>query len=201
MEKSMSAFTVHTTATAPAAARPLLESARSKLGFVPNLYGGLAESPATLAAYFQLSDLLAESAFTPAEQQVLALAISATNGCGYCMAAHSTIARHVVKLDSATVDALREQRQVPDARLEALRRFTAAVVRERGWVHGQPLEDFLGAGYSRQHVLEVILAVAMKTLSNYANHVLGTPVDEQFAPEAWQIDGEQGRAAGGRGHG
>jgi uncharacterized peroxidase-related enzyme len=181
----MTDFSIHTVETAPEAARPLLQGARSKLGFVPNLYASLAESPAALSAYLMLSDLFGETSFTPTEQQVVALAVSAENGCGYCMAAHSTIARHMVQVPSAIVDALRDGRALNDARLEALRSFAKAVVRDRGEVRGKPLEAFLAAGFSRQQSIEVVLGVAMKTLSNYGNHLFETPIDAAFEAETW----------------
>jgi uncharacterized peroxidase-related enzyme len=182
----MTKFTIHTVETAPEAARALLQGARNKLGFVPNLYASLAESPAALRAYLTLGDLLGETSFTPTEQQVLALAVSAENQCGYCMAAHSTIARHMVQVPGAIVDALREGRVLDDVRLETLRRFAKAVVRERGEVHGRPLEAFLAAGFSHQQAIEVVLGVAMKTLSNYVNHLFDTPVDTAFKAESWR---------------
>lgn len=185
----MTEFTFHSTESAPEAARPLLRGAQAKLGFVPNLYAGLAEAPAALQGYFQLSDRLAETSLTPVEQQVVALAVSAANGCTYCMAAHSTIARKMVGAPDEVVDALRSGRPIADPKLQALRVFAEAVVRERGHVQGAPLASFLAAGYQRQQVLEVLLGVAMKTLSNYANHVLDTPVDAAFRSESWPSAG------------
>lgn len=181
----MSDFTIHTLASAPEAARPLLQGASNKLGFVPNLYAALAESPAALSAYLLLADLLGETSLTPTEQQVLALAVSTENGCGYCVAAHSTIARHMVQVPGDIVDALRTGQAIPDDRLEALRRYAAATVRHRGEVHGKELDAFLAAGFSRQQAIEVVLGVAMKTLSNYANHLFDTPVDAAFKAETW----------------
>lgn len=181
----MSEFKIHDTQSAPEEARSLLQGASEKLGFVPNLYGLLAEAPKALEAYFTLSDLFGETSLTPVEQQVVLLAVSVENECRFCVAAHSTIARHMVKVDSAAVDALRDQRRIDDPRLEALRRFTTAVTRERGAVRGAELDAFLQSGYTRQQVIEVVLGVTMKTLSNYSNHVFDTPVDDAFAGEAW----------------
>jgi uncharacterized peroxidase-related enzyme len=181
----MSEFKIHDTQSAPEDARSLLQGASERLGFVPNLYGLLAEAPKVLEAYFTLSDLFGETSLTPFEQQVVLLAVSVENECRFCVAAHSTIARHMVKVDSAAVDALRDQRRIDDPRLEALRRFTTAVTRERGAVRGAELDAFLQSGYTRQQVIEVVLGVTMKTLSNYSNHVFDTPVDDAFASEAW----------------
>ena len=185
----MPTFTLHTAASAPDEARPLLERSAKTLGFVPNLYAGLAESPAALGAYFDLSAALAKTQLTPVEQQVVLLTASAENGCSYCMAAHSAIARNMVKMDAALLEALRRQQPLPDPKLDALARFTRQMVEQRGWLDAATVQAFLDAGYSRAHVLDVLVGVTMKTLSNYANHLLHTPVDDAFAAERWQPEG------------
>lgn len=182
----MTQFTTHTLESAPAAARPLLEAAKAKLGFIPNLYGNLAEAPATLQAYFDLSAQFDKTSFTPVERQVVLLAISTQNNCEFCVAAHSVIARQMVKVPDAVVDALRASTPLPDARLEALAVFARSVVRERGFVSSATLEAFLKAGFTHRQVLEVVLGVAMKTLSNYANHLTHTKTNREFAGEAWK---------------
>lgn len=181
----MSQFTLHTPETAPASARPLLEGAKAKLGFVPNLYAHLAEAPAALEAYFQLSAQFDKTSLNPIERQVVLLAASVENGCEFCVAAHSIAARKMAKAPDAVVDALRARQALPDARLQALASFTRAVINERGWVAEAPLAAFLAAGYSRQQSLEVVLGVAMKTLSNYANHLTGTETNPELNAEAW----------------
>jgi len=181
----MSQFNIHSIEQAPVAARSLLEGAQQKFGFIPNLLGSFAESPATLQAYLELGALMGKTALTPVEQQVVLLAASAENHCTYCVAAHSVIAKQMVKADAAIVDALRELQPLPERKLEALAVFTRAVVKQRGHVDAKVLDDFIGAGYSLAQVLDVVLGVAMKTLSNYANHIMHTPLDVQFQAEAW----------------
>ncbi|MGR8978711.1 MAG: carboxymuconolactone decarboxylase family protein [Gammaproteobacteria bacterium] len=182
----MSRFNIHSIPTAPAAARPLLEGSLKKYGFVPNLHGGLAESPAALQAYIEVTALFDKTSLSPTERQVVLLAVSAENHCAYCMAAHTMIAKHRVKAEPAIVDALREGQPLPDRKLEALAAFTRAVVKQRGLVGGEALDNFITAGYSRAQVLEVVLGVTMKTLSNYTNHIIDTPLDTAFQAEAWE---------------
>lgn len=140
-----------------------------------------------MQTYLYLGNILNKTSLTPVEQQVVLLAASAENHCTYCVAAHSLIAKHMVKADVAIVDALRQQQTLPDKKLNALATFTRAVVKQRGMVQGKPLDDFITAGYSSVQVLEVILGVTMKTLSNYANHIMDTPLDTAFQAEAWDI--------------
>jgi uncharacterized peroxidase-related enzyme len=179
-------FVVHTPETASPEAREALTTAQRAFGFIPNLLGVMAEAPIALKAYMDLTALLGKASLTAVEQQVMMLAASYENACGYCMAAHSTIAG-TIAMPEAVLTALRSGSNLPDPKLEALRSFVVDVVRSRGRVSDQRIEEFLHAGYRRQNVLEVVFAVAMKTLSNYTNHMTETPVDAQFKPQAWGI--------------
>ncbi len=181
----MSQFNIYSIQKAPLAAQPLLEGAQQKFGFVPNLLGGFAESPTVLQAYLDIGALFDRTSLTPVEQQVVLLAASVENHCIYCVAVHSMLAKHKAKADAAIVNALREQQPLPDKKLDALATFTRAVVKQRGRGVGKALDNFIGAGYSRAQVLEVVLGVTMKTLSNYANHIIHAPLDSQFQTEAW----------------
>jgi AhpD family alkylhydroperoxidase len=177
-------FVVHTPESASPEAREALKSAQKAYGFVPNLLGVMAEAPIALKAYMDLTDLLGEASLNAVEQQGTMLAASYENACAYCMAAHSTVAR-MSAMPEPILTALRSGGNLPDPKLEALRSFVVDVVRSRGRVSDKRIEEFLSAEYSRQNVLEVVFAVAMKTLSNYVNHMAETPVDTQFMPQIW----------------
>ena len=115
---------------------------------------------------------------------------SVENGCEFCVAAHSIIAKKMVNVPTEIVDALRAGRAPLDTKLAALAEFTLAVVRERGWVaESASFDRFLSAGYSSTQALEVVLGVTQKILSNYANHLLKTPLNPQFQSEAWTKNG------------
>ncbi|MGZ8924014.1 MAG: carboxymuconolactone decarboxylase family protein [Methylosarcina sp.] len=85
----MSPFIIHSISSAPAASQPLLEGSLKKYSFVPNLHGGLAESPAALQAYIELTALFDKTLLSPVERQVVLLVASIENHCTYCVAAHS----------------------------------------------------------------------------------------------------------------
>lgn len=177
-------YRIHDLDTAPAAAKDILAGARKAFGFVPNLLGMMAEAPALAKAYTTLSRIFEESSFSAAERQVVLLTVSYENGCEYCVAAHSVIAG-MQKIPEPVVSAIRGGKPIADTKLEALRRFTAAVVRSRGWPDEGDTNAFFAAGYGSQQVLEVVLGVGLKTLSNYANHVAETPLDAAFAGAQW----------------
>ncbi|MBI1194914.1 MAG: carboxymuconolactone decarboxylase family protein [Gammaproteobacteria bacterium] len=182
----MSTFTIFSSDNAPVQSQPLLRSVQNKYGFVPNLFGSLAISPAALEAYINLGEMLETSSLDAVEQQIVLIATSVENGCEYCVAAHSLVAKQMVKVSPVVVDALRGRTLIPDAKLQALAAFTRAVVANRGEVDKASLEAFFAAGYGNQQVLEVILGVTMKTLSNYANNLMNTLLDDPFKPETWE---------------
>lgn len=177
---------LQTTDSAHPDARPLLEQAQATLGFVPNMYGGMANSPGLLATYLEgYNRFRQESGFTMAEQEVVFLTISRHNSCGYCLAAHSMIADAVSKVPPEVTAAIRQDRPIPDPRMAELNRFTRVILTSQGLPSSRDVQAFLAAGYSERHVLEIILAIAVKTLSNYSNHLFHTPVDPAFAGHEW----------------
>ena len=176
----MTQFTVHSQATAPEAAQARLAEVKKAWGFIPTLHGTLAESPIALEAYDTLFGLVAKSSITPAEQQAAYLAINVLHECEYCTAGHTYLAR-AAKLDEGAIQALRDGLPIADARLQALRSFAERVVRERGFVGDAAVDAFLGAGFTRENVLEVVTIVATKTISNYVNHITHTPKESFMA--------------------
>jgi uncharacterized peroxidase-related enzyme len=177
-------FDVYTIENAPEQSRATLEGVKQAYGFVPKLFGVFAESPAAAQAYAAIGKALEKAGLTAIEQQVVFLSVSAENACKYCVAAHSTIAKGV-KMPDDVLAALRGQEELPDARLQTLSEFTRAVISNRGWVPDENLQAFLDAGFERRHVLDVLTIIAMKTLSNYTNHIAETPLDDAFSAQAW----------------
>lgn len=181
----MNTFTTHTLESAPQDSQAVLKGAQQGLGFIPNLYANMAESPAVLNAYTTLAGNFEKSSFSATEQQVVLLTTSVLNNCEFCVAAHSVIAKQMQKVDADVVNAVRDGDAIADNKLEALATFTKAIVNDRGQVTGKPVDDFLAAGFTKAQALEVVLGVTMKTLSNYTNHLTETVVNEQFASETW----------------
>ena len=177
----------HTIETASGKAKALLQSAKEKFGFVPNMYGGMAHEPALFEAYVSSYNAFrAESGFTPVEQEVIFLVVSRENGCTYCVAAHSFVADKMSGVPAEITDAIRDGRTIPDAKLAVLAQFTEKMVLSRGNPTEADVSAFKAAGYSERNILGIVLAISVKTLSNYTNHVFHTPVDATFAPRVWK---------------
>ncbi|MCH8978879.1 MAG: carboxymuconolactone decarboxylase family protein [Armatimonadetes bacterium] len=177
---------IHGLESAPEGSREILEGAQEQLGFVPNLYGVLAEAPAALAAYSLLGELFGSTSFTPTEQNVVLLAVSAANECEYCMAADTAIANKA-NVPQDVIEALRSGSPISDPKLQALRVYTQEIVELRGWPTKEARGAFFQAGYSRQNELEVIVGADLKTLANYTNQLASTPLDAQFEQYTWQM--------------
>ncbi|MDX1711274.1 MAG: carboxymuconolactone decarboxylase family protein [Rhodovibrionaceae bacterium] len=177
-------FTFHTKDSAPEESKPLLEKAESGFGFVPNILAGMAEAPALLEGYMTLSGIFDKTSFTPAERQLILLTVSYENECHFCVAAHTGGAKRA-EMDDKHIEALRNGQPLDDPKLEALRGFTKKVVTGRGWIEDSDVQKLLDAGYDKQNVLEVIVGVGLKTMSNYTNHIIGTPLNEQLEPLKW----------------
>lgn len=170
---------------APDGSRDVLESVASESGETSNMYRVLAHSPSALRAYVALDKLVTDCGLSPAERRVALLAASYENHCSYCMAAHS-VSADKAGVDKDTLQALREGRTIAsNDRLEALRSFTAKVVRQRGELSDDDVREFLEADFEEKNILDVILIVATKTLSNYSNHIARTPLDKKLEPMQW----------------
>jgi len=180
----MTDFQLHTADTAPEASKPLLKKSVEAFGMIPNLHAVMAEAPGTLEAYQRLHGLVVDSSLNNEEKTVVWQSINVAHECHYCVAAHSGIAR-AMKVSESIDDALRDKQPLSDPKLDALRVFTLSVVHNRGNVDDKEVEAFFAAGYGKRQLLEVVLAVSQKVLSNYINHIAQTPLDEPFKDFAW----------------
>lgn len=173
------------------AAQPDLDSVQEEYGFVPNLAGILGHAPEVLRGYLGLAQSFEKCSLGFPERQVVLIAASVANSCEYCVAAHSTGAKAETSL-GPLVEQVRSGRPLSDTRLEALRLLTTDIVERRGWPQDDTVSRFLAAGFERQQLLEVVLGVALKTLTNYVNHLAAPEVDPQFSAEAWSAAEKQG---------
>lgn len=183
-----SEFPHHSPDTAPEKSKQLLQDLLAQSG--PNgFYAVTAESPETLSAYVALHQAFSASSFTNEEKTVVWQTINVENECNFCVPAHTYMAK-AMKVSEEVSDALRDETPLSDTKLEALRDFTLLMVRNDGNVSDVEIQAFLDAGYSHQNMLEVVLGLAQKTISNYVNHLARTPPDKQYEKYAWTRKGK-----------
>jgi len=186
MTEYRSPLTPRTIETAEGDAAERLAAAQKATGMVPNMYAMMANSPGLFSTYLDgYQRFRSGSGFSPAEQEAVFLTISRFNECHYCMAVHSFVADNVSKTPTEVTDAIRDDRPIDDARIGAIVAMTRSMLE----THGHPAESdvaaFREAGFTDEQVLELLLAIAVKTISNWSNHLFQTPVDDIFAGRAW----------------
>lgn len=181
----MTKFKIHNIESAPEKSKSILEGSLKDYGMVPNLYGVLAESPSILEAYQRLGVLFQNSSFDNEELTVVWQTINIEHECHYCVPAHTAVA-HMMKVDPALTEALRNQTELPTKKLQVLQKTTLSLVRNRGRISDAELELFYAQGYEVKHLLDIILGISQKVISNYTNHVAETPVDKPFEKFVWK---------------
>ncbi|GFE65635.1 carboxymuconolactone decarboxylase family protein [Litoreibacter roseus] len=182
---------VHDLESAPDGSKPLLENSIKSFGRLPSLHGVMAESPGLLEGYQRLHRLAIDgTAFSPDERTVVWMTVNVANACHYCVPAHTAIA-HGEKIDQDIIDALRDETPLPNEKLESLRAFTLAVRDAHGRPTAEEIQRFEDAGYGTRAILDVILILAQKVMSNYTNAIFDTPTDDAFAKFAWTPKAER----------
>ena len=161
---------------APAAAQPMLQAVRKQLGVAPNLFRLVANSPAALEGYLGLNGALAKGALEAPTRERIALAVAEINGCDYCLSAHSYIGKNLAKLSDAEIAANRGGHSA-DAKAGAAVGFAVKLVSARGHVSDADIKAVKDAGYDDAQVIEIVLHVALNTLTNYVNEVAKTAID------------------------
>ena len=157
-------------------AHDLLENVNRALGTVPNLAQGLANSPAGLNAWLQISGALAAGTLGGQLREKIALVVAQENGCDYCLAAHTYLGEHVSKLTESQLTEARKGNSENDKHDAALK-FAKAIVNNRGRVSGQDIEAVKSAGFTDGEVVEILATVVENIFTNYFNTAFAIPVD------------------------
>lgn len=181
----MSTFKLHTIDSAPEGSQSMLANSQKAFGMIPGLHAVMAEAPGLLEGYQILHKLFSDSSFNAEELTVVWQSINVEHNCTYCVPAHTGIA-HMMKVDPALTEALRNQEPMPTEKLQVLQDTTLTMVRKRGELSDEEIAAFYAAGYGQRQLLEIVLGLSQKIMSNYTNHIAKTPVDEGFKKFAWQ---------------
>jgi uncharacterized peroxidase-related enzyme len=161
---------------APAAARPLLEAIKKQYGVVPNMFRLVANSPAALEGYLGLSGALMKGTLEPQTRERIALAIAEVNGCDYCASAHTYLGKNLAKLSDDEIAANRDGAST-DAKANAAVGFAVKLAQSRGHVSEADFKAVKDAGHTDAQVIEIVLHVALNTLTNYVNETVKTEID------------------------
>lgn len=175
----MSTFPIPTHATVSPDNQALFDSLQKQLGMVPNLYATLAHSETALGNYLSLQS--AKSSINGKAREVVNLVVSQVNRCEYCLAAHTVIGG-MVGFTPEQILEIRQGRASFDAKLHALARLVRSIAMERGHADPALVDAFLAAGWTPGHLVDAIVVIGDKTVTNYLHGTTKVPVDFPPAP-------------------
>ena len=187
----MSIFKIHTKESVEREVSVLFVEKEKHLGFVPNIFAVIAESTPAAQAFDELSNYFDQCNFTDAEKETIEIVTSIENGCGYCVAGHTAFAE-TKRVPGHIIKSLRENQVVDNPRIEALAVFTRAMIRSRGKISQKELILFFDAGFTKTHLIEVVLGICLKFLTNLVSNSTSVPLDPAFEPYFWSENQEHG---------
>jgi|TARA_B110000503_G_scaffold113368_1_gene170160 uncharacterized peroxidase-related enzyme len=176
----MTNFTVPTRGEVSENNQAIFDNLQKGLGFVPNLYAYYAKNETALGDYIALQNR--KSTLKAKEREVINLVTSQINGCKYCQSAHTALG----KMNGFTEDQIIELRKGSasfDSKLDALVKFTASVVENKGNATQESKDTFFEVGYTEANLIDVIIVVGDKVISNYIHNLTGFPIDFPIATE------------------
>ena len=158
----------------------IFDNLKQSLSFVPNLYATFAYSETALGTYLALQN--AKSSLSSKEREVVNLVVSQVNECKYCLAAHTALGKIVGFTDEQILEIRRGKAQF-DRKLDALAKFVKEVTVKRGHADQSHIEAFFAAGWTKANLVDTLLVVGDKIISNYLHGVTKIPVDFPSAPD------------------
>lgn len=176
----MTKFTVPSRGEVSENNQAIFDNLQKGLGMVPNLYAYYAKNETALGDYLALQNR--KSTLKAKEREVINLVTSQINGCRYCQSAHTVIGRMNGFIDEQIIE-LRKGSASFDPKLDALVKFTASIVENRGRATEESKQAFFDAGYNEANMIDVVIVVGDKIISNYIHNLTGFEIDFPIAPE------------------
>lgn len=175
----MTAITVPTRANVSTGNQAIFDQLQKTVGMVPNLYATFALSDTALATYLALQN--SKSSITGKAREVVNLVVSQVNDCEYCLAAHTVVGK-MTGLSEAQIMEVRHGHATFDAKLDALARLAKAVTEHRGRADQSVVDAFFAAGWTQANLVDAVMAIGDKIISNYLHALTRVPVDFPAAP-------------------
>ena len=182
----MKNFIIHSADTAPKKSQPLLKQIADDIGFTPNIFAVTAESDQALSGLMEINNAFSKSSFTAEEQQVILMATSVANGCVYCVAGHTLMAKGL-GIPEEIIESLRTLGPINHHRYAALHKVVNELIQYRGRIDASTLSHFMAQGFSKAQFFELVLGISEKTFTNYVSNALSLTVDDAFKPYQWDL--------------
>ncbi|HUA22809.1 MAG TPA: hypothetical protein VMA54_01700 [Steroidobacteraceae bacterium] len=180
----MTTFPVNTLESAPEASKPSLQQLQSSFGMIPNILGAMSTSPVLIGTLVGMFAKVHNGSFTEAQVQIVLLTDAVTNGSAWAVAFHTALALKE-GIAASEVKAIRERRLPEDSRYAALSGLAKTMIEKRGHLDDEDVNRFVSAGFTKEHLLEVIAAVAASTITNYTGSITNPPVEAPFQKHVW----------------
>jgi AhpD family alkylhydroperoxidase len=177
---SIRTFTVPARDEVSANNQTLFDNLQKAVGFTPNLYAYFSKSETALGDYLAFQNR--KSTLRAKEREVVNLVTSQINGCRYCQSAHTAIGKMNGFTDEQILE-IRAGKAPWDSKLDALAKFTASVVENKGRATVDSREAFFNEGYTEANLVDVIIVVGDKIISNYIHNLTGFEIDFPLAAE------------------
>ncbi len=162
----------------------IFDKLQKGLGFVPNLYAYFAKNETALGDYLALQNR--KSTLKAKEREVINLITSQINDCHYCQSAHTVLGKMNGFTDDQVIE-IRKGHASFDSKIDALVKFTAAIVSNKGIVDRETRDAFFQAGYTEASMIDVVMVVGDKIISNYLFKLAGFEIDFPLAEELEKI--------------
>jgi len=176
----MKTFSVPTREQVSENNQAIFDNLQKGLGFVPNLYAAYAFSDTALGDYLQLQNR--KSTLKAKEREVINLVVSQVNGCRYCQSAHTALG----KMNGFTEEQILEIRSGAasfDSKLDALAKFVQNITINRSKPDQEVVDALFEAGYTEANLVDIIVVIGDKFISNFIHGVTNVPIDFPLAPE------------------
>jgi len=150
------------------------------VGFVPNLFAIFAHSDTALSDYLALQNR--KSSLRAKEREVINLVVSQVNKCAYCLSAHSQFAKMNGFSDDQILDIRRADISF-DPKLDALAKMVKSAAENHGHADAELLNNFFAAGYNEENLIDTVMVIGDKIITNYLHALTAVPIDWPLAPE------------------
>ena len=167
-------FKVPTKTTVSEENKAILEKIEASVGFIPNIFATYALSNNALPRYTAFAN--GKTSLNNKEKEVVNLVVSQINGCSYCLAAHTAIGKMNGFSDNEILE-IRKGKALFHPKFDALAKFSKSVLESAGKIEDQVLEDFFEAGYTQENLVDTLLAIGEKTITNMLHNITKVPVD------------------------
>jgi uncharacterized peroxidase-related enzyme len=176
----MKTFPVPTKDQVSPANQAIFDSLTKMAGNVPNLYATFAYSENALGNYLTLQN--GKSSLRAKEREVINLVVSQVNHCLYCLSAHTAIGKMQGFTDEQVLE-IRRANVTFDLKLDALAKLVKSITENQGHAEQQLVENFFAAGYNEGNLVDVVMVVGDKIITNYMFALTAVPIDFPIAPE------------------